>query len=440
MDRTSTLATLAFLAVFLPTSAGTLTLDADTAVRLAIENNLELKSEQIDLGTAARAQKNAWNEFLPSIDASASLSRLNEVSTISGQNSSPWNLSLAIEASLPLSAAKIDSIRAVALNYQKGLISYQAAKSQLERNVRKAFYGLLVAQESIRLAEQELATAEQRYQQTLVNYQAGLVPRLQVLSSRVSAENLKPALEEQRVSYTNSLMGFQLLLGLETEDELILKGAIEAMAYRFNPEELLRRYLSGRLDVQSLLKQIEILENQKRLQEKSSLSPTLSLSASIAPTLNDPFASNWGNGDIWSDSGYFALAVSVPLDGFIPGSSTKLKLAELDDSIQKARLSLEQNRKEARIEVESIVLKLEKSLRSIGALQLNVSLAQEAYELTEKAYQAGTEELLEVKNASDDLQKAKLSLLNEKYNYLSGLIDLSYSLNTTLSKLEEHHD
>jgi outer membrane protein TolC len=441
MNRLSVVQLCTVLLVLLPAgSAATLNLDVDTAVQLAIENNLELKSERIDLETAARAQKSTWNQFLPSIDASTSLSRSNEISTFGGQDSSPWNLGFAIKASLPLSAAKIESIRAVALDYQRGLVTYEMAKSELERSVRKAFFSLLVAQESIRLAEQELATAEQRYQQTRVNYESGLVPRLQVLSARVSAENLKPALEEQRVLYTSSLMDFQLLLGLDGKDELTLEGAIVANAYSFDSEELLERYMNNRLDIQSAHKQIEIIENQKQLQKKSSFTPTLSLSASVQPTLNAPFTSSWVDGDAWFDSGAMALAVSVPLDGFIPGSADKLELAALDDSIGKARLSLEQTRKRARIEVQSAVLKLDKSLRSIEALELNVSLAQEAYELTEKAYQAGTVELLEVKNASDDLQKAKLSLLNEKYNYLCGLIDLSYSLNTTLSKLEEQYD
>ena len=109
------------------------------------------------------------------------------------------------------------------------------------------------------------------------------------------------------------------------------------------------------------------------------------------------------------------------------------------DSIEKARLAIAQARRQAAIEIKTAVLGLEKSLRTMEALQLNVSLAQEVYTLSEAAYAAGTRELLEVQNASDDLQQAKLLLLKERYNYLSGLIDLSYALNATLNDLEEKH-
>ena len=409
------------------------TLDVETAVRLAVANNLELKSQRISLATAARERKNAWNQFLPSLDAAATLSRLNEAPSAPGLELSPWYLAFSVRASLRLSLATQESIRATVLNYESGLIDFETAQKRLERDVRKAFYAMLLSQESIRLAEQELATAERRYQQTLKNFQAGLAPRLDMLSARVSAENIKPALEEQRVAYAASLMSLQALLGLELEEQLALRGSIEARVYHFDSNALVAQYTGGRLDVQSLQKQLQILESRKRQQKLSSLSPALSLSASLAPT------GNLADDSDWSDEGYLSLGVSIPLEGFVPGSATQVALADTQDSIEKARLAIAQARRQAAIEIKTAVLGLEKSLRTMEALQLNVSLAQEVYTLSEAAYAAGTRELLEVQNASDDLQQAKLLLLKERYNYLSALIDLSYALNATLNDLEEKH-
>jgi outer membrane protein TolC len=41
-------------------------------------------------------------------------------------------------------------------------------------------------------------------------------------------------------------------------------------------------------------------------------------------------------------------------------------------------------------------------------------------------------ELLDVRDAENQLNQAKLGLVNEKFNYLSGLLDLEYTLNTKL--------
>lgn len=434
MSKTIVLLSAALiLASSLALRAEETTLDVETAVRLAVANNLELKSQRISLATAARERKNAWNQFLPSLDAAATLSRLNEAPSAPGLELSPWYLAFSVQASLRLSLATQESIRATVLNYESGLIDFETAQKRLERDVRKAFYAMLLSQESIRLAEQELATAERRYQQTLKNFQAGLAPRLDMLSARVAAENLKPALEEQRVAYAASLMSLQALLGLELEEQLALRGSIEARVYHFDSNALVAQYTGGRLDVQSLQKQLQILESRKRQQKLSSLSPALSLSASLAPT------GNLADDSDWSDEGYLSLGVSIPLEGFVPGSATQVALADTQDSIEKARLAIAQARRQAAIEIKTAVLGLEKSLRTMEALQLNVSLAQEVYTLSEAAYAAGTRELLEVQNASDDLQQAKLLLLKERYNYLSALIDLSYALNATLNDLEEKH-
>jgi outer membrane protein TolC len=412
-----------------------ISLDAEAAVKLALENNLSLKSGRLELGKAARARSATWNSLLPSIDASAILSRSNEEPAYPGL--SPWNMALQLEASLPLSMAKLSSVRATILGYESGKIDYETAERQLEREVRKAFYALLLSRESIRLAERRLATAEKQYQNALKNYEAGNAPKLDALTAQVAAENLKPELEEQRVSYASSLMSFQLLLGLEPGDQLSLKGAIEAEAYRFDPLELSKTYLGGRLDIQALEKRIQIKENEKKLKDRAAYAPTLSASASYAPAINDPFAFKRGSGEDWTDNGQLTLSVSIPLDGFVPGSADRVASASARDDIEIARIALRQARQKAEVEIRSALLGLEKSLRTMDALALNVERAREAYDLTDTSYRAGALNLLEVQNASDELQKAELLLLKEKYNYLSGLIDLSYSLNAPLGELKE---
>lgn len=406
-------------------------LDADAAVRLALESNLSLKSGRIELGKAERARNSTWNSLLPSIDASATLTRSNEEPAVPGL--SPWNMALQVEASLPLGLAKLSSVRATILDYESGRIDYETAERQLERDVRKAFYALLLSRESIRLAERRLETAERQYQNALKNYQAGNAPKLDALTAQVAAENLKPELEDQRVSYASALMSFQLLLGLEPGGELSLKGEIEAEPRSFDPAELCRTCLDGRLDIRRLEKQVQIKENDKRLKDRSAYTPTLTASASYAPAANDPFASK-RSGD-WTDNGLLTLSVSIPLDGFVPGSADQVASAAARDEVEIARIALRQARQKAEAEIKSAILGLEKSLRAMDALALNVTRAREALDLTETSYRAGALNLLEVQSASDELQKAELLLLKEKYNYLSGLIDLSYALNITLGDL-----
>ena len=65
-------------------------------------------------------------------------------------------------------------------------------------------------------------------------------------------------------------------------------------------------------------------------------------------------------------------------------------------------------------------------------MERNVSMAQDAYEATLKAYNAGTQERLELQDSEQQLNQAKLGLMNEKFNYISALLDLETKLNIKL--------
>jgi outer membrane protein TolC len=82
-------------------------------------------------------------------------------------------------------------------------------------------------------------------------------------------------------------------------------------------------------------------------------------------------------------------------------------------------------------------MKLNKSMEQLETLILNISLADEAYRMSLEAYDAGSKELLEVKDSERDLNTAKLEVLKEKYNYTTGLLDLEYALNATLEEIKE---
>ena len=65
-------------------------------------------------------------------------------------------------------------------------------------------------------------------------------------------------------------------------------------------------------------------------------------------------------------------------------------------------------------------------------MERNVTLAQEAYESTLKAYNAGQTERLELQDSEESLNKAKLGLMSQKNEYISTLLDLETKLNISL--------
>jgi outer membrane protein TolC len=80
------------------------------------------------------------------------------------------------------------------------------------------------------------------------------------------------------------------------------------------------------------------------------------------------------------------------------------------------------------IEIQSLVLTLERIQLSMDVLRQTVALAERSFQLTEVAYAHGQVDLFQVQNAELALRQARAQLSEEQFNYFNGLIDLEYAL------------
>ncbi len=423
---------LAALAGVVSEAGEPLVVDVDTALELARSNNLTLQSQYVDLRMKERTRKSAWNTLLPSLSARVGSSFPVLSETFSSSSGSSASLSAGLSASLSVSSDLLCQLRNALLEYEAGTISLETVKKQLERDVSKSFYNLLLIVEEIKLVQQNITTAQKRYDQSKAKYDKGLIPELDLLNAQMTLENLKPTLEDSRVTYETALMQFKELLGLERNTVIELKGEIVVQEVIPGIERQIQNYLSGNLDVQNLVKNIQILENEKKLLRASDLGPAFSLSYSYSANLNDPLHADWGSANSYSQGGSLALNVSLPLDGWLPGSQSRVKISEMEDTLQMAHLELSQTLRETEDTITTLLLNLNKSMRTMAVREQNVSLAQKTYDLTESQYNAGVIDLISVEEAYDDLQEAKHDLLAEEYAYQAALLDLEYTLNTKL--------
>jgi outer membrane protein TolC len=422
------------------TAGSNLVLDINQAVELALANNIGLASSRIDAAAKQRKVDTAWNVFIPTVDVSGTMARMN-VPIIQGPMELPrWSASGALSAQLMLNVALFEGMRNLRLDYEAGLISYAQARIKLERDVRKAYYSILLLQENVALMEENIAAAERRADQAQANYRAGLVPELTFLQARVAAANLKPTLEELRNAVTSSLAGFALNLGLPRGTTINLAAAQDPVFVELDADQLVGKVASGRLEVRSLLKSLELVESARKLTLLQLYSPSLILGLNFDPSFQgDPLQDSWFKEDGWKQrSGMFRATLSYRLNGLLPVTKEAQGLVDLEENQEKLRIALAQTIRGMEAEVDSIVLRLDKAQRSIAALQLNVELAERAYSLAEEAYRSGAKDLLDVQNSELELRKARNEVLKEKFNYMTGLLDLEYALGLPFGSFERN--
>jgi outer membrane protein TolC len=420
-----------------------LELDIDTALDYAFKNNLSVKSAELNLNDKRFAKDSSWNKFVPSLSLGTTLSRMNEESSsdlaaiIPGyEPPSQWNLTAFINAQLNISLASFYNIHKTILDYEAGLTSLAKAKSELSRNVKRQFYGLLLLKDRIKVAQATVNNAQERYNQAVVDYRNGMISEYAMLKTQVYLENTKPMLVELENGYADALLLLKYTIGLELSQKIVLKGSLDIGTREFNAQDLLAKYLNQRYDVIQAREAVAGLKNSLDL-TSSVLYPSLSLGFTYDPTINGPFENDLFKGDNWQQQrGALSITITQLLDPLLPSSQTRVTLAALNTQLVVAEENLNLTIKGAEMSVTKTVRVLEKARTSMASKEVNVKVAERAYALARESYYAGGMDLLEVKDTEQELEQARIDLLQEKYNYLSGLLDLEYELNTPLKDLE----
>ena len=443
-------------------------LTVDDAVAYALENNKSLKSAAIDLEMKKRANMYSWNTFLPSLGVSATASRTTENSTYDTIRStiisearlgalekggsfpsSKYDLAVSeagfsdeeklhwaviapnISAQWNFNLAMIESIRAAKASYEAGEISWEQTAKKMEVNVKKMFYVLLLQEESLNIQRDKLNNAKARYEQASINYKNGLVPELSVLNSQVNYENQKPEVLSAEQSFKQQKDMFVFLLGLPFGTDIELKGTVDSKFVEVNADELVSKYLENNDEVRSLKKNIELLNISLNASRFSTFTPSLSVNYGFQPIVYA--GGEWNSLGDATDNGSlsFTLVYSNLID-MLPFSANMQKMKDTKQQIAQAELGLEQLIQNTEIEVHTLVDNLYKCQANIEAMMRNVELARKAYNSTLRAYNNGTQELLEVRDSENSLNQARLGLMNEKFNYISALLDLESKLNLNL--------
>jgi len=445
-------------------NAGTspMKLSPDEAVSLALKNNLSLESSRTSLSTKKRASGLSWNQFIPNITVAGILSMDNEVNTVTGMvpvdlssvmptlppdtlyavrpysvDAPQWHIAANIQMSLTISAAMFENMKRLRIDYEGGLLSYEKAKSQLERDVRKAYHNILLLQENIALMRGSYANAERQVQMAQANYNAGLAPELTLLQARVARENMRPVIDQVENGMKLAMAQFAMFLGMDYNKSFELIPIPEKTNFvPLDVTDMISKASKEKPDIQELRHTILMMQSARRAQVYA-LTPSLTLSWNTASAfIKDPWKDAWfDSGDDWRKSGSFSLTFAVRLHSLIPYSADSQGIKNLDDQIKTATIGLAQMINGTEIEIYNIVLSLEKTRINTQALSETVRLAEQSYRMTETAYRAGLQDYFQVQNAEQSLRQARVQLLEQQFNYLNGLIDLEYSIGVPFGTL-----
>ncbi len=279
---------------------------------------------------------------------------------------------------------------------------FDLLKLDLSFQVKEAFYGLLLAQEKIKHAQQDLDLARDFLDKAELKHASGEIAEVEVLRARVEAAKAANAVRVAENERRLAAAGLNFLLARRTSEPLEIRGQMKRDFTALDLEDLERRALASRPELRRIRSSIE-KEGLKKTQGYLSYMPDFDLGISSHRIA--------GTSRTWD----LTLTVPIPLFFWQPKKGV---IAEAEAN----RASLD---REAVHLQDAIALEVEEAYLSAIAASDQIKLfedqvlgqAEEVYQAFLFKFEEGEIGGIELIDARRSLNEARRGYADALYNY-----------------------
>ncbi len=397
-------------------------LTLDKAIELALSDNPTIKVAEQEIELKEVAKKEAWQSLLPTVSIDGSINytikaaemKLGENTFKMGKDdSNTWNG--ALNVSLPVYApAAYRTITMSKKDIELAVEKSRGSKIEMVNQVTKAFYQLMLAQDSYNVLMENYKLAENNYNIVKAKFEQGSVSEYDKISSEVQMRSAWPNVISGENAVKLAKLQLKVLMGITADVDIVIDDKLinyesEMMQTSANAQDIT-------LDNNSTLRQLDLngeLLRQTRKILQTNFQPTLMLSGSYQyqSLYNNNF--NVAHYD-WANSSSLVLSLSIPL--FKASNFTKLKSNKIQQwQLAENRLNTERM---LRMQVQSHLDNMTASAEQLQSNKEAVKLAQKGLEISQKRYDIGKGTILELNNSQVSLTNVQLTYNNSIYDYL----------------------
>lgn len=388
------------------------------AEALAVQNAFSVRAAQTNVEKAAQVTKQAQGIYAPKFQVEGTYQRYNE--KIGGMPSVgvPGYIdSKQASGSLvfPLDIVGIGrkSVRAAKLSESAQTLGLEAEKRAILNTVRDAYYGVLRAQEQLKVSREALLSSEGRLQVANQKLAVGSLAKYDVLRFETDVTRARASVidAENGVKLAKNALNSVLARPIDTEFEVVEIADLSTL--KTPGEELLRSAPGLRPEVRAGELRVQALALQRQTEEKG-LQPSLSLSAVHNLTIDPPPTSK-------ENLTVGVLNLTIPL--FDSGiTRARVQAARKDE--EQAQIQLEQLKLGVSLQVRQALTRLDNAQKQLEVAQKNVEQETEAMRVANLRFEEGMGITLDVITQQESLTRAKVGLVNARYQYLSAFAEL----------------
>jgi outer membrane protein len=326
-----------------------------------------------------------------------------------------WSTQLKLVQNLYQGGRMMSAFRAADLTRQQSLLTYQTALADTVLNVQLAYYDILLAAQQITVQEASVQLLTNELVDTTHRFDAGTVPRFNVLRAEVELANARPKLisarNHFRISKNNlaNLLGLRIPSGIFEDIPLIVTGRLEAEPFELELPRAISLALEKRTEIRTLEK-AEALRKEDIINARAGYKPVLQGYAGY-----DVHNSILSSDLTVVDHGWIA-GVQLSWNLF-DGRRTQGRIKEATANYERAGVDLDDKSRSIELEVRTAYSNFIEAREVLESQKKVVEEAEEALRLARARSEAGTGTQLDVLSAQTALTEARTTQIQALHDY-----------------------
>lgn len=263
----------------------------------------------------------------------------------------------------------------------------KAELNEIEATTIKVYYGILLAEENLKVAKDNLANQKAIYQNVMKKYKLGTVAKIDTLTAETSVLKAEDQLATAETAVKKAKMSMNLFLGYDLMQELAITDKLQMVA---EPEGNLTGFIES------------ALKNRNEIK-----------GARLAVDIQEMMLTN--------------LKYRYPTN-----SSTYLKQ---EAATLQAKKALEDAPMQIEMDIRSRYMDVADKKRAVTVAEANLNNAKEGYRIATISYNAGVNTLTDVQEAQINSFRAALGVASAINDYDLAVYEFSHATDVGITRL-----
>ncbi|PQJ21277.1 transporter [Tenacibaculum sp. SG-28] len=397
-------------------------------VDYALENNITVKQNKLNIDLAKKDVEIAEGNFLPNLNASSSgtfSSGLSQDRTGILRNTQNFNSSFGLSGvgSIFNGFRNRNTKNLAELNVKGSELDLNIIENDISLNIVNTYLNVLFAKENLAVARTQAEISTKQIERAKAQFEAGAIPKGDLLNVESTAANDNQNVIIQENTLNIALLRLAQFLQISNEGfdvDTIAIGSPSAALLYDSADEVYTKALTYRPEIGRAMLNVENADLNIEL-EKGNYLPSLSYSLGAGTSYfhqfnniivpNDNFFSQI-NDRIRYNAG---LSLNIPIFNRF---QTKNRVAKSRINKMNTELALENQKLQLQQEIEQAFLDAKAAAKTYEAANISLAAQKEAFKNAQVSYNYGTMTQFDFDQVRNRLVNAESTMIRSKYDYI----------------------